>query len=108
MFVHRHNAELIGFAAFDFDTADRASGAAVDVVAQHLHVIHFIDMITGQNQHVLGFVMFLHDADILPNRIGGAAIPHGFIYLLTGGQHIDELSAVAWQEGPGVLQMAQQ
>ena len=108
MLVYRHDAELIGFAAFDFNTADRAFGAAVDVVAQHLHVIHFIDVVAGQNQHMLGFVMLLHDTDILPNRIGGAAVPHRFVYLLAGGQHIDKLAAVARHKRPGMLQVAQQ
>ena len=107
-FVHRHDAEGDGLFARDFDAADGGFGARGDVVTQHLHVVHFVDVITSKYEDVFGPVVFFHDVHVLPHGIGGAPVPGLVIELLTRRQHIDELVAFARQEGPAVLQVAQE
>ena len=94
--------------ARDFDTADGDFGAGGDVVTQHLHVVHFVDVVTSEDEDVFGPVVISHDMHVLPHGISGAPVPGLVIELLTRRQHIDELVAFARQEGPAVLQVAQQ
>ena len=42
--------------------------------SQHVAVIHFVDMISGQNHYILGVVK-PDKIDILINRIGGSGVP---------------------------------
>ena len=78
------------------------------MVTQHLHVIHFVDVVTSEDEDVFGPVVFFHDVHVLPYGIGGAPVPGLVIELLARRQHIDELVAFARQEGPAVLQVAQE
>jgi len=69
-------------------------------------VVHLVDMITGEHQHMLRLGL-AHDVEILVDRIGGAAVPL-VIKPLLGRHHIDELAEVGLQEAPAALDMADQ
>jgi hypothetical protein len=53
-FIDRHDAEAAGRLTRHFDAGDRAFGTALDVVNQHDGVVHLVDVIAGENHHVLG------------------------------------------------------
>src|SRR5690606_11290710 len=65
---------------------------------------HLIDMVAGQDQHILRAMTF-DDIQILQYRIGGAFIPGGFDSLL-GRQQLNKLSQFAPKESPTALNMA--
>ena len=72
--VDGHHAERRSFGARDFDAAHGALGPAVDVVLEHDGVVHFVDMVPGQDHYILRLVG-LNDVDVLVDRIRSAAVP---------------------------------
>ena len=70
------------------------------MLLHHLAVVHFVDVVAGKNEHVLG--LFRADGiSILVNRIGGALIPL-FADPLHGRKHFDELSYFAAHDVPAL------
>ena len=57
-------------------TAMVQSALLLLVEFQHLGVVHFIDMVARQDQHVLGVVAF-NEVDVLVNGVGSALVPVG-------------------------------
>ena len=53
------------------------------MVLQHHLVIHLIDMVAGQNQHIVRIKAF-HISQILVNRVRGACVPFRLPHLLIG------------------------
>ncbi len=51
-------------------------GARIDVLLQHLAVIHFVDVVAGENDGVVG-TLAADGIDILVNGVRGAEIPTG-------------------------------
>jgi hypothetical protein len=70
-----HDAELprSGF-HLDVEHADRDICIALDMAGKHLGIIHFIDMVAGQNYHVPR-IFFLDGIDVLIDGIGSALVP---------------------------------
>jgi len=66
------------------------------VVRQHRAVVHFVDMVAGQNEHVLGLVDS-DDVEVLIDRVRGTGIPGRFDPLLRR-QQFDEFAELATQE----------
>src|SRR5215831_4565711 len=81
--------------------ADGDVRALLDVVGDHRAVVHLVDVIAGEHQHVLGTVAE-YQLDVLMHGVGGAAIPH-WTELLLRGNHLDELAEFAAQVAPAVL-----
>ena len=52
--VDVHDAEADRLHARHFEAADRHVGARVDVLLQHLLVVHLVDVVAGQDDHVFG------------------------------------------------------
>ena len=75
--VHRHHAKFAGFHPRNHQTANGDIRARVYMLLKHALIIHLVDMIARQNDHVFGRVAG-DDIDILINRVGGAFIPHQF------------------------------
>ena len=104
--VHRHHAEAAGFQARHLDAAYGDVGAALNVLRQHFAVVHFVDMVAGQQDHVLRVVAF-DDVDVLVHRVGGAFVP-AIPEPLGGGQDIETLVAFRAEEVPAALHVADQ
>ena len=69
------DAELLrGFRSRDFDGSDRNIGSRIDVLLKHFGVIHFVDMVAGENEHELG-TLAPDRVNILIHRVGGPLIP---------------------------------
>ena len=69
-----HDAEAAGLLHGNRADGDGAVGLALLVEAEHLGVIHLIDMVAREDQHLIG-VIAVDEADILINGVGRALIP---------------------------------
>ena len=58
------------------------------MIGQHIAVIHLIDVVAGQHQHILGIVA-LDKVDVLIDGVGGTLIPIGALIALIGGQDVN-------------------
>ena len=73
--VGLNHAKLLGsFRGGNLNGGHADVGARIDVLLQHLGVIHFVDVIAGKNEHVFG-ALAANRIDVLVNGIGGALIP---------------------------------
>ena len=52
--VNPDDAEAVDFVWIDLNCGQGHVGARVLMLFEHESVIHFVDMIAGKNQHVLG------------------------------------------------------
>ena len=105
--VDMHHAESGRLHPRHLDAADGHIGVLLDVLLQHLFVVHLVDVIAGQDDHVTRPIA-LDDIDILVHRVGGAEIPHPFRDALAGGKNVETLVAFVPEEGPAVLHVADQ
>ena len=55
---------------------------------QHGFIIHLIDMVSGEDQNIIGIIGF-HVTHVLIDRIGGTGIPVGVFDALIGRKHHD-------------------
>ena len=53
----------------------------------HLGVVHLIDMVAGEDQHIVGIIS-VNERDILCDGISRALIPVGILALLIGREHM--------------------
>ena len=88
------------------DHAHGDVGALLHVVGDHRTVVHLVDVIAGQHQHVLRPVR-MHDVDVLVHRVGRAAIPVA-AGLLLRGNHFDELAELAAHVAPAAMDVLDQ
>ena len=105
--VNRHHAEAGGLGARHLNAADRHIGSRVNMLLEHQLVIHFIDMVARQDDHILG-VVAPDDVDVLIHRIRGSGIPHAFVEALARGKNVEALVALGPEEIPTPLQMPDQ
>jgi hypothetical protein len=77
--------------------ATLSSRAAAGMLGEHDLVVHLVDMVAGQHQHVAG-VGFAQQVQVLPHGVGGAAVPAS--PPAAGPGHVDVLAQVAGQEVP--------
>ena len=88
------------------DHAHGDVGALLDVVGDHRTVVHLVDVIAGQHQHVLRPVR-QNQLEVLVDGIGGAAVPV-LADLLLRRHHLDELAELAAQIAPAALHVLDQ
>ena len=69
-----HYAEAGGLLHRDLQHGDRAGGVLLDMLAQHIRVVHLVYMVAREDQHVVGIVA-LDEADVLIDRVRGAGEP---------------------------------
>ena len=72
--VHLHHAQAAGVGERHLDAARSTCAPAPDVLRQHLAVIHLVDVVAGEHQHVVRRVA-AQDVEVLVHRVGGAALP---------------------------------
>ena len=89
------------------EAADRHVGVRLDVLLQHLLVVHLVDVVAGQHDHVVRRVA-LDDVDVLIDRVGGAEIPQRLGDALRRRQDVEALVALGPEEVPAALQVADQ
>src|SRR5712672_2686194 len=88
--VHVHNAEAIGIFGGNLNCGKSDVGGGIHVLLQHEAVIHFVDVVAGENQYVPR-LLGADGINVLVNRVSGALIPL-IADALHGGEHLDELS----------------
>ena len=101
-----HDPEFVRAIERHIDDADGNVRLALLVIRDHRPVVHFVDVIARQNQHV-GRVVRADEFEILIHRIGGAAVPMD-ADLLLGGNQFDELAQFAAQVAPAALDVLNQ
>ena len=88
----------------DVDAGDRHLRPRVDVVVEHPAVVHLVDMVAGEDQHVPRVVP-PQDVEVLVDRVRGALVPRRLDPLLRR-QQLDELVEAAVEEAPPALHVA--
>ena len=74
--VDCHHAEPLGIVSRHLDAGDGAFGAACDVLGKHDRVVHLVDMVAGEDDHILGEgPVTLQNVDVLIDGIGRSPIP---------------------------------
>ena len=90
--VQPHDTQRVGFAAVYRDGGDGHVGRGLDVRFEHLLKVHLVQLVAGEDQHVLD-TRLLDVAQVPPHGVGGALIPVGVLQRLLRGQHLDETTA---------------
>ena len=102
----RQHAELARTLERHFDHADGDVRFLLDVEADHRAVVHLVDVVAGEHQHVQRPVR-ANQVHVLPQRVRGALVPLGAAALLRGNG-LDELAEFAAQEAPALADVLDQ
>ena len=97
--IYIHNAEAACLLPGDLHNGDGTVGPGLLMAAEHPGVVHFIDMVAGEDGHIVRVIQ-VYEADILIDGIGGALVPPGPGIALIGGQ--DMYAAVHAVQLPGL------
>ena len=89
LLVHLDDAEAVGVGDGHLDRREGHGGAPVLVGAQHLAVVHLVDVVARQDDDVAR-ALPLDGVQVLVDRVGGAQIPV-FADPLLGRKELDEL-----------------
>ena len=100
------HAEAGSFLGGDLDGGESDVGGGIFVLAHHLAVIHFVDVVAGENQHVFR-LLGADGINVLVDGVGGALIPL-VADALHGGQDFDEFSDFAAEDVPAFADVAVQ
>ena len=100
------DAEAIGFLGIDLDGGEGDVGAGILMLLEHEFVIHFVDVVAGENQNVLG-LLGADGINVLVNGVGGALVPL-VADPLHGRQHFDEFVDLAADDVPAFADVAVQ
>ena len=93
-FVHLQHAKPPGRdAGRDFQRADGQIRAAFQVGLKHFRVVHLVNVVPGQDQHVLG-MLTLDRVNVLVNGVAGPLVPV-FVDPLLRRHHVEELAEFA-------------
>ncbi len=91
----------------DFETADGHVGVLVDMLLQHLLIVHLVDVIAGEEHDIFG-VVALEDVDILIDRVGGAKHTSGLPKCAGSPAGYRSSRCARAKEIPAALQMPDQ
>ena len=82
------NTETGSLRQGDASHGDGAGSLVLFMVGHHVGVVHLIDVVAGENHHIVG-VEAIHKIDVLVNGVGGTLVPAGFLVVtLVGGQNL--------------------
>ena len=87
--IDLHETETGAVARRHRDAADGQVGLLLDVCPNHVAVVHFVNVVAGEDDHVAG-IFLLNAVDILVDGVGGAFVPV-LVDALLGRQDFDEL-----------------
>ena len=93
-----HNAEAAGIGPGHFAHGDGGVRLVTDVEIQHVIVVHLIDVVTAEDEHIIRIILG-DERHVLINGVGRAAIPFAALSLLIGGEN--EHAAVGQVQVPG-------
>jgi len=94
------DAEAGGFLQRDIPHGDGAGGIVLFVVGNHCGVVHLVDMVTGEDHHILR-IKTLDKVNVLIDGVGGALVPAALLVVpFVGGQ--DLRAAVGLVQAPGL------
>lgn len=98
-----------GSADFSMKATIRSSASTCisHVRGEHLAVVHFIDVVAGQDQDVFRLV-YAQDIQVLIDSVGRAFVPALLVDPLLRRQQLDELVELAAQETPAALDVLDQ
>ena len=82
-----HNAKAGGFLERNLAHGDGAVGITLLMEAEHGGIVHLVNMVAGQDQHVIR-VIALDKRDVLIDRVGCALVPFGILALGIGRQDL--------------------
>src|SRR5829696_6075782 len=77
------------------------------MLLEHLLVVHLVDVIAREDDHVLDIVD-VDDVEVLVDRVRRTCIPLVLGYALAGGQDVEDLVALGAEEVPAALEVADQ
>ena len=72
--IHVDHAESMGLFDWNIDRADHGIGAFGDQPMEHLHIVHLVDMIAGEDKHIV-WLFGVEEKQVLIDRVGGALVP---------------------------------
>ena len=104
-FIDRHHAEGFSLLARHLQRGDGQIGFVGAMLIDHRFVVHFVDVVAGEDQHFLG-TFFFDGVNILVDGVGGALVPI-FVDPLLGRHHVDEFAQFAAEiSSPAVVDVA--
>ena len=106
VFVDVDHSETRRFLEIDLNGGESDVGSGVAVLLHHLAVIHFVDVVAGKNQDVLG-LLGADGINVLIDRVGCALIPL-IADALHGRKNFDELADFAAENVPAFADVAVQ
>ena len=104
--IDAHHAKRAGVRERHLRAPDRQVRLARDVKREHSAIVHLVNVVTGEHQHVLRRMPVQH-GQVLEDGVGRAAVPR-FGNLLLRRQQFDELLEAAVEETPAALDVANQ
>ena len=104
LLVGLEDAELADLAQRHRDGAHREVGVPLQVEADHLPVVHLVDVVAGEDQDVPRLLL-LDGVDVLVERVGGALVPV-LVDPLLGRQHVHVLVQLGAEEVPADAEVA--
>ena len=93
-----HDAEAAGFLPRNLTDGDGAVRFVLDVELQHLVIVHLVNVVAAEDQHVVRVELF-DELNILINGVGSAGIPFAGLAGHVRRQHIN--AAVGQVQIPG-------
>ena len=84
------DAEMAGVGRVGDQRGERGVGGGILVLLEHAPIIHFVDVVAGEDDHVLG-LLASDGIDVLIDRVGRSHVPV-LAHPLHGGQDFDELA----------------
>jgi hypothetical protein len=96
------DAEVHGLLALDLHAGHGEVRVLLHVQPEHQRVVHLVDVIAADDQHVLG-ALALQGVDVLVDGVGGAQVPVGppGALLRRGGAHV--LAELGVEDAPAAL-----
>jgi len=101
--VDLEDAEARRVLGGDLDCADGALGAGLDVILEHVAVVHLVNVVSGQDHDVIALHL-LQELEVLGDGVGRASVPAALAPVLGRSRH-DELGEPAGEEVPGQAQV---
>ena len=94
-----HDAEAGCLLQGDVANGDGAVRAALLMIAEHLGIVHLVDVVAGKDQHVFRTIA-VDEGDVLADGVCGALVPLGF--LASGIRRQDLHAAMGAVQAPGL------